>query len=764
MFCLKSVSHARSAVILFIVLDMSRIFIILFVTLFLGSADRAGAQSATVAASVAADQKAPDPAANDPAKIRALVETLQDPQARERLTQQLELLAGAQEKANASKPEAEAVGSRMLTFLLGKIDEARGEFGALDNAFAGLPAAGRWIERQMNNPQTRARWAMLAELLAEVLTAGTAIFWLGVFVLRRPRHALDQRKPSKLRGRIMFGFARLLLGLVPVVLFSLIGYLALPLFSPPKIVSVATITIVNATMLVLVVIGLSRFFFAPRAGSLRLVRMSGDNARFVHRWLSIVAAILAFGWFGISAARVLGLPNVASLAAFKVVALIAVVISIGLVIRKRRDVADWIRDGNDRASEASQDLLGSIRRNLADVWHVLAIAYLAGIFVIWALDLDGGFAFVLRGTVASVLVVGLGRLAVVALRRAAARGIALSNETRGRFPHLQTRANHYIPLLHGAGALLIWGVALLALADVWGLDISGWFDSPGGKALLARIVSIGFVIVSATVAWEFVSAVIERYLVGAVRDGTAVERSQRVRTLLPLIRNAFLIFLIVVVVLIVLSEIGLNIAPLLAGAGVFGLAIGFGAQTLVKDVITGIFILFENTLAVGDVADIGNGHSGVVEGISIRAIRLRDASGGMHTVPFSNVTSVINMTRDFANYIFNIKVDYGQDTDRVSGVLRDLGIQMETDPEYCGLILAPLEIVGVDSFGSDALILQAKFKTRPGKQWSVGREFNRRLKKRFDELKIPMSFPSNMVLSADGLAVQVKSDKAAAAT
>jgi len=170
----------------------------------------------------------------------------------------------------------------------------------------------------------------------------------------------------------------------------------------------------------------------------------------------------------------------------------------------------------------------------------------------------------------------------------------------------------------------------------------------------------------------------------------------------------------------------------------------------VKDVITGVFILFENTIAVGDVVDVGGGHSGLVEGISIRAIKLRDGTGGVHTVPFSNVTSVVNMTKDFAYYLFNIKVDYAVDTDVVVEIVKDLGAELQSDPNYCDMIIAPIEIIGVDSFGSNAAVLQAQFKTRPLKQWTVGREFNRRLKKRFDERKIPLSFPQTMALLPQG--------------
>jgi small conductance mechanosensitive channel len=211
-------------------------------------------------------------------------------------------------------------------------------------------------------------------------------------------------------------------------------------------------------------------------------------------------------------------------------------------------------------------------------------------------------------------------------------------------------------------------------------------------------------------------------------------RSARTRTLLPLLRNAFLVFLIIVTSIVVLGELGINTAPLLAGAGVIGLAIGFGAQTLVKDVINGIFILFENTVAVGDVVDLDKGHSGVVEAMSIRALKLRDNTGAVHTVPFSDVTSVKNMTKDFSYYVFDIPVAYDQDTDAVIDALHELGAQMQNDPAYRADILDPLEVVGVNAFTDKAVMLQARIKTRPSKQWSVGRELNRRMKKRFEEL------------------------------
>jgi small conductance mechanosensitive channel len=245
-----------------------------------------------------------------------------------------------------------------------------------------------------------------------------------------------------------------------------------------------------------------------------------------------------------------------------------------------------------------------------------------------------------------------------------------------------------------------------------------------------------------------VSSLIERYLTQVGPDGTPMEHSARTRTLLPLLRNAFLIVLVTVVAFIVLSEVGINIAPLLAGAGVVGLAIGFGSQSLVKDIITGLFILFEDTIAVGDVIDAG-GHSGLVESISIRTIRMRDESGAIHTVPFSAVTSVVNMSRDYSFFVFTVRLAYREDTDRVVAVIAELGAELQGDPDLGPLIIAPIEIYGVEAFADAAVVVKGRIKTRTGKQALVGREFNRRLKKRFEELDIEMTFPQTTLYFGD---------------
>ena len=194
-----------------------------------------------------------------------------------------------------------------------------------------------------------------------------------------------------------------------------------------------------------------------------------------------------------------------------------------------------------------------------------------------------------------------------------------------------------------------------------------------------------------------------------------------------------------------LSELGLDIAPLLAGAGIAGLAIGFGAQSLVKDVITGVFILLEDSITVGDVVNVG-GHSGVVEGMTVRTVRLRDLSGNVHVVPFGEVQTVLNMTKDFAYALIEAGVAYKEDVDEVIGVLKEIGDEMCEDEEFGPMIMAPLEVMGLDSFGDSSVNIRVRMKTRPIKQWSVRREYHRRMKRVFDERGIEIPFPHRTVL------------------
>ena len=223
-------------------------------------------------------------------------------------------------------------------------------------------------------------------------------------------------------------------------------------------------------------------------------------------------------------------------------------------------------------------------------------------------------------------------------------------------------------------------------------------------------------------------------------DKNQLAAEKRVKTLIGLLLTICLTLVWVVAVVMGLDQIGLDITPIIASAGIVGLAVGFGAQNLVRDVINGFFMILENQVRVGDVAVV-NGTGGLVEAISFRTITLRDLSGTVHIFPNGTVTTLANMSKDWSFYVMNIGVAYKEDTDRVSSVMKEVGKDLQADPEIGPNILEPIEILGVDDFGESEVVIKARLKTLPIKQWMVGREYRRRLKKAFDQQGIEIPFP-----------------------
>ena len=252
----------------------------------------------------------------------------------------------------------------------------------------------------------------------------------------------------------------------------------------------------------------------------------------------------------------------------------------------------------------------------------------------------------------------------------------------------------------------------------------------------------------ADIALMLVNFSIDRYLARQSTEGMPMERSARILTLLPLLRNVVMVSLGAMLALVVLGEFGVNIAPLVAGAGVFGVALGFGAQKLVQDVITGAFMLFENTLAIGDVVKIGD-HTGVVEGMTIRTLRLRDGLGQVHTLPFSSVPNVINMSRDYGYHNFEINVTYDTDVDAALAAIAEVAAEMQADPATSSDILAPAELFGVERLGEWSVVLSGRIKTPPGRQANVARAFNRIVINKFAKVGLKLAIRQNIISMTD---------------
>jgi small conductance mechanosensitive channel len=230
---------------------------------------------------------------------------------------------------------------------------------------------------------------------------------------------------------------------------------------------------------------------------------------------------------------------------------------------------------------------------------------------------------------------------------------------------------------------------------------------------------------------------------------TEFELEKRAQTISRVAGNAMIFLIWIVAALMAMQKLGFEIGPLLASLGVVGVAVGFGAQSLVKDILAGMFLLLENQIRVNDVAVI-NGTGGLVEEINLRTTVLRAENGAVHIFPNGGITSLANLTRDYSYYVFEVGVNYREDTDQVTKELQRIGGEVSAEEPYKDAILAPLEIMGVDKLADSAVVVKARFKTLPGKQWLVGREMNRRIKKTFEDAGIDIPFPTRTVHIADG--------------
>ncbi|BBP75423.1 hypothetical protein PHLH7_15270 [Pseudomonas sp. Ost2] len=294
--------------------------------------------------------------------------------------------------------------------------------------------------------------------------------------------------------------------------------------------------------------------------------------------------------------------------------------------------------------------------------------------------------------------------------------------------------------------LFVWLVFIELGLRVWGMSLIRFTEGEGHEVSV-RLFSLGGTLIFAWLVWILSDTAVHHALTRS-RKGLANARAQ---TMMPLIRNVLFVAIFIIALIVALANMGMNVTPLLAGAGVIGLAIGFGAQSLVADLITGLFIIIEDSLAIDDYVDVG-GHLGTVEGLTIRTVRLRDIDGIVHTIPFSEIKSIKNYSREFGYAIFRVAIPYNMPIDDAIKLMRDVGQKMRTDPLQRRNIWSPLEIQGVESFESGSAILRARFKTAPIKQWEVSRAFNLSLKRTMDEAGLDLATPrlSVQVVTAGG--------------
>ena len=561
----------------------------------------------------------------------------------------------------------------------------------------------------------------------------------------------EVEEPPDRRESIISWFRRLLLAvmhfvlcLVPVLAFALAAGAMLGLgFVTARDARLAVVGVSNAYLFCRLVLEAERFLAAPWTPPLRLFRMPNNRTVWLNHWVRILLATGGFSYAIVSISEILGLPRNGAMAVTRVLVL-AIHIELAVMIwQSRKLVGGWIRGRRN-----SESVLAPLRARLALVWHYVALFYVLALWVAWAGGVHNAFVVLLRVVLFFIAAIVLGRVSwrgsEILLDRLFPDPIGLKT----RHANFFSRARVYTPLIKTIIRIVI-GIAMVVVILLgWGINVlPRLLKDPVSRGLLSAFIAIIITVAIALIIWEIANGALD----GRIHRLTAAGKTRqalRLRTLSPILKATFGTGIGLLAGLICLSKIGVNAAPLLAGAGVLGIAIGFGSQKLVQDIITGLFLLLEDTMQVGDVVTLG-GMSGTVERLSIRTIRLRGGDGSVNIVPFSSVTIVTNQTRDFGTAQISIGVGYNEDIDRVCAVLMDISKTMRAEPIWGPMMRDDLQINGLDQFGASALIITGQIRTGPGQHWTVRREFSRRMLLRFaqERIDIPYTAAASTVMA-----------------
>jgi moderate conductance mechanosensitive channel len=711
---------------------------------------------AAVSLSAAAQPGAPsredrEASGMDDAELKGIIQLLEDPASARRLAESLRSLMEAPE-AQAPPETKEEEGAKeglpppftsAFEFYKAYQGKALSVLTRLEKEARGLSARYRNLRTYLSREENRRILIVFWIQFTLAFLAGLGA-WLALRRLtRRWEQKLGRKDTYGLANRIgralltasfhLYPWAGLFLS---VVLFFLLfphleksrsvllqGILALGLYGSLK--------------------SLAQSLFSPENPDLRIFPVDDDSAGYGYVWSR--RALLFTLWMAlmIIPGAIYGLTAWTSV--FDGVLKTGLVVMLAMVLAQQqeaiqRTVGLHVREGDSLWKTRSKRIVGYVLGK----FYLVAVAFMGLVIALSLLGFQEAYRYLIRATGKTLLIALIAAALSLAWRLLFRKLFDVSRALREEYPDLEAQANRYVNLLEDGGNLLIVSIALLSVLEAWGLNVYAFLSSH--SMVVRALVQIPLVVLGAVLLIQIGTLLItglERevaFRMLAARTTSPGEAEKRVSTLGRICRSVLYVVTITIAAMMVLDRIGLDIKPFLAGAGIVGLAVGFGAQNLVKDIISGLFFIIENRIRVGDVA-ILNGTGGLVEQVNLRTTVLRGLDGTIHVFPNGSINSLSNMTHEFSYYLFDVGVAYKEDTDRVTAVLKEIGDEILQDDAYKGFILEPLEILGVDQFADSAVIIKARIKTAPIKQWLVGREMNRRIKKRFDEEGIEIPFP-----------------------
>ncbi|MFT8717986.1 mechanosensitive ion channel family protein [Acetobacter sp.] len=572
----------------------------------------------------------------------------------------------------------------------------------------------------------------------------------------------QQRQIDTLRfiTRVPYALGHFGLKLLPILLFLGVAFAGSALATGTSQAETVTETLAEAYVVARILFILVESALAPRSPTIRLAPVSDSTARMLTHWWNVLVAAPSIvvclsvlgGEFDMSARG--------TEAMIRAVVLVEHILIAGFIWRLRPIVARTIAPKRAKAKTG----FWSFMLALAEIWWIPALFLDVALWLVWAVHMRGGYDWILRTVVLTVVIIALSRLLAILCYGWQDKLFRLNPELVQKHPDLQARADRYYPFVRGTLTGIIAFVSFLALTESWGIDsVHFFFTNSLGSRLLGAAVTLIVAVAFAAAIWEFVNVLLNRQLEQFDKSGQST-RATRLKTVLPIIRTVLLFIIIIIVLVTSLSQLGINVAPLLTGAGIMGAAIAFGSQSLVKDFITGFFMLVEDAIQVGDWVTAG-GVAGIVENISIRTVRVRAFDGDLHIIPFSSVSSIANTARGWNQIIINQTVDLGENIPRVVKIMADTVKEMREEEAFKTIIYSDYNDLGVNSTTENGSIIIGTIRTAAMMKWKVQREFYKRIANRMAAAGVKFYTPTSYTASAPGTALNITGAiKAPAAT
>jgi len=693
-----------------------------------------------------AAQPEQQPAIMSPEEVDSHIAGMSDEQVRQAYAQKLKQETA--DKASAGEESDKRRPSKISTSFYGAARSIAVVLSRIENILTGEEkdsGSGQWGDAvaKLSGGKGAPYFFGTVASLAAIIALGLVLRWL----FRRTTSDIQENLLKAVRlGKLQFFgrvLSRALLEAMGIGVYVLATFIIFVMFyeqGKASYVIVSTYLIVSYYIMAFA-FG-ARIIFSPQAAALRLFPMQDRDASFLYKWILLITVIAGFFagasaiFYNLSVSRPLYLLTY-GLAG--IVVILAIVI---MIWHSRKRVGQAIETGNVEPVPGG----GALRAAFARNWHYLAILYVlvaGGIWVAKALNEENVTVVNLIFSIFLIpIVIGVDQWVQRLLKIASGESremIDLSGDHPPESDAQQEAAGkmditHYIPLIRRGFRIFLIAFIFFISLRLWGIDISI------GRMFTRSALSIVVVVLLSFIAWQLIKARIDQKLKEEMpeADEDAEEGSaggSRMGTLLVLLRKFVLAVMFVIVALIILASMGINIGPLIAGAGVVGLAIGFGAQTLVKDIIAGVFFLMDDAFRVGDFIET-SGQKGMVEHISLRSLRLRNARGPVHTIPFGDMGTVTNMSRDYIITKLDFRVRYDTDVDKVRKVIKKIYEQIEQDEELGPKLLGKIKSQGVKELDDSAMIMRVKYKTKPGDQFVIRRELFRMIQESFRKNRI----------------------------